>query len=86
MSTRFAVAGKPTVESPGPSLPALVTKTTLGLAARTESIAASMRAVPSRSLPTPKLRLSTSGRLRVLAKRMAYSMPRSMLPVTVTPP
>src|SRR5256885_7598612 len=34
--------------------------------------------------PTPKLMLSSSGRLRARAKRAAYSMARSMLPFTLT--
>ena len=55
------------VESPGPSLPALIVSTTSGCAASTESTMPSIRACPSSSLPTPKLRLSTSGSWRASA-------------------
>ncbi len=68
---RVALPGKPTVERPGPSLPALMVITTSGLAARNESTTASIRAPPSRSFPTPKLRLRTSGSRRCRAVRSA---------------
>ena len=71
VSARSAEPGNPSVERPGPSLPALMAMTTSGLAASTESTIASIRAVPSTSFPTPKLMLSTSGRFRDFANRMA---------------
>ena len=69
--TRVADPGNPSVESPGPSLPALTVKTTSGWAASTESNSWSIRAFPSSSFPTPKLRLNTRGRRRSAATRMA---------------
>ncbi len=71
VSARSAEPGKPTVESPGPSLPALMAMATSGFAASTESTIQSIRAVPSTSFPTPKLMLSTSGIFRAFAKRIA---------------
>ncbi len=55
-------------ESPARRFPALMAKTTSGLAASTESTRKSMRAFPSASLPTPKLMLSTSGQAMVLGE------------------
>ncbi len=52
------------VERPGPSFPALMRKTTLGWATRNAFTSESITAPPSISFPTPKLRFSTSGRLR----------------------
>ena len=66
-----AEPGNPTVERPGPSLPALIVNTTLGMRREHRIDHASIRAWPSISLPTPKLMLSTSGSRRASAKRMA---------------
>ena len=49
------------VISPGPSLPPLIVSDTSGCAASTESTRRSIRALPSCSLPTPKLMFITSG-------------------------
>ncbi len=64
-----AEPGNPTVDRPGPSLPALITKATSGCFKLNSSISESIAAVPSRSFPTPKLRLST----RRMARRVAKS-------------
>src|SRR5574341_2213514 len=85
-NARSAEPGKPIVDSPGPSFPALIVNTTVGCATRHESITESITARPGNSFPTPKLMLRTSGRLRCAAKRTAYSMARRMLPFTETPP
>ncbi len=74
------------VESPGPSLPAATVSATSGCLASTESTSRSMRASPSRSLPTPKLRLITSGIRRAAAKRMAWSIAATMAPLVETLP
>ena len=83
---KSADPGKPIVESPGPSLPALIANTTSGWAVRKTLTSESITARPSCSLPTPKLMLSTSGRLRCAAKRVAYSMARTIEPLTEIPP
>ena len=83
---RSADPGRPTVDKAGPSLPALIVNTTVGCATRKASTIESITARSSGALPTPKLRLSTRGRLRRSAKRAAYSMARWMLPVIVIPP
>ena len=64
---RSAEPGNPSVERPGPSLPALMVNTTAGWVTRNAFTIESMTACPSRSFPTPKLRFSTSGMLRCSA-------------------
>ena len=85
-SARSAEPGKPMVDNPGPSLPALMAKTTVGCRSRNAFTMESITARPSRSFPTPKLRLSTRGSPRCSAKRAAYIIARSMLPFTEMPP
>ena len=85
-SARSAEPGKPMVESPGPSLPALIANTTSGWATRKALTSESMTARPSCSLPTPKLMLSTRGRPRCVANRAAYSIARTIDPFTEMPP
>src|SRR5437879_8595357 len=60
-SARSAEPGKPIVERPGPSLPALIVNTSVGCASRNAFTSESITARPSVSLPTPKLKFSTSG-------------------------
>jgi len=64
---RSAEPGKPSVDSPGPSFPALIVNTTDGWTMRKASTIESITARPSNSFPTPKLRFKTSGRLRCSA-------------------
>ena len=85
-SARSAEPGKPKVDSPGPSFPALMAKTTVGCRSRNAFTMESMTARPSCSFPTPKLRLSTNGSPRCCANRAAYAIARSMLPFTEMPP
>ncbi len=59
--------GSPSVDVPGPSLPAAIEKNTSGWAIRKSSMIESIAARPSFALPTPKDMLSTSGSRRPCA-------------------
>ncbi len=86
VSARGAEAGRPMVSVPGPSLPALIAKTTPGCASRNASTRESITAAPGSMLPTPNDMLSTSGSRRSAAKRAAYSIARIIEPVVEMPP
>src|SRR5439155_25275505 len=66
-TARSADPGRPTVERPGPSLPALIVNTTSGWAMRNALTIESMTARSPGSLPIPQLRFSTRGKWRCSA-------------------